>query len=151
MNYNPQSDTQLGWGINHRFHNDDAAIPVYIDDATIAEWNGKHIPVSLVTTKNHTVATAPDGSALFGYLVMCEDRKIEGVKVGTAQVHGATNLPIKTGDGLKPGDLVVGGGDGTIRKAVITELAEVAAGMGRVCTAVYDLGSGNKTADVVFI
>jgi phage baseplate assembly protein gpV len=148
MNLNkPVSTTQIGWGLAHRFHNDDAAIPFYINDATITEWNGKHIPVMVDATANHTVTTAVDGAAIVGYLVMAEDRKIEGIKIGTVQMHGATNLPIKDADALAPGDLVVGGGEGTIRKALE---ADGVAGVGRICTAVYTAEDGKTYADVVF-
>ena len=148
---NAQSTTQLGWGITHRFHNDDAAFPFYINDALITEWNGKHIPVEIDATVNHTVKGAMDAGRLIGYLVMAEDRKIEGIKLGTVQTHGATNLPVKTGDTLAPGNLVVGGGDGTVRAADEAVLAEVAAGFGRICTAVYTSTDGTKHADVAFL
>ena len=141
-NNNPQSPTQFGWGISHRLFHDDAGYPVYIDDATITEWNGKHIPASFKADANHTVESAVDGARVSGYLVMVEDRTIEAVKVGTLQIHGGTLLPIKDADTLAPGDLVVGAGAGEIRKADLTVLAEVAAGAGRLCTAVLTADDG---------
>lgn len=149
-NNNPQSPTQFGWGISHRIFHDDAGYPVYIEDDSITEWNGKHIAASIVATKNHTVKGAEEGARLMGYLVMVEDRKVEGVKVGTLQIHGGTLLLVKESDALAVGDMVIGAGNGEIRKADLSNATEAANAAGRVCTAILDGSDGKKYAEVVF-
>jgi hypothetical protein len=66
----------------------------------------------------NTVKLAGDGDRIIGRLEVVEIRVQEGINIGTVSIQGGLDYPLKNGEAaLANGDMVVGGGGGTIRKA----------------------------------
>jgi hypothetical protein len=64
--------------------------------------------VSLDTTAANTVKLAEAGELIIGRLETVEDRKSEGLLVGTVAMKGSFKLPLKSGATVVVGDVVVG-------------------------------------------
>ncbi|KVL49971.1 MULTISPECIES: hypothetical protein [Burkholderia cepacia complex] len=73
--------------------------------------------VSIDPTAPNTVKLAGDGDLLAGRLETIENRVTEGLNVGTVSLEGGLDFPVKAGYAATPGDRLVGGGGGTVRKA----------------------------------
>jgi hypothetical protein len=58
---------------------------------------------------------AADGDVVSARLDVFEHRKIEGIKIGTAEFKFANRLPIKAGQTVVVGDTVVGAGGGEVK------------------------------------
>lgn len=66
----------------------------------------------------NTVKLAGDGDRIVGRLEVVEIRVQEGVNLGTVSHMGGLDFPLKAGEAaLANGDMIVGGGAGTVRKA----------------------------------
>ena len=68
-------------------------------------------------TNPNQMKLAADGDYIAGRLDTFEDRKIEGIKVGTVELKFANKLPIKSGQTVAVGDTVVGAGGGEVKAA----------------------------------
>lgn len=93
------------------------------------EW-GVTLNLATATTKDHlgsamsvdtsapnTFKPAADGDLIRGILYTFEDRKQEGVKVGTVRLKGGFKLPIAAGQTVTVGQSVIGAGNGTVKAA----------------------------------
>jgi hypothetical protein len=66
---------------------------------------------------------AGDGDLVIARLDTFEDRKVEGIKVGTAEFKFAGLLPIKSGETVNVGDTVVGAGNGEVKTRKVSNVA----------------------------
>ena len=77
--------------------------------------------VEIDTSGEQKVKLATDGAVIIGRLEVVEDRKQEGILVGTVSLKGFNYFPIKTGlTGIAAvglGDTVVGAGAGEVKGA----------------------------------
>ena len=73
--------------------------------------------LTLDTTVNNGYKVAADGDVIRGKCEKVEVRTTEGIVVGTLLPSGYIKLPLKAEDTAAVGDSVVGGGNGTVRKA----------------------------------
>lgn len=72
------------------------------------------LAVTQDTTAANTVKLAGDGDKILGRLENVEDRTVEGIKVGAVKIIGGMALK-KTGE-IAVGDMVLGGGNGLVKK-----------------------------------
>lgn len=72
------------------------------------------LAVTQDTTAANTVKLAGDGDKILGRLENVEDRTVEGIKVGAVKIIGGMALK-KTGE-ITVGDMVLGGGNGLVKK-----------------------------------
>lgn len=91
----------------------------YLDAAITAADVGK--AVELDPTGEQKVKLATDGGVIIGRLEVVEDRKQEGIKVGTVSLKGFAHFPIKAGltagDVVAIGKTIVGAGAGLVKAA----------------------------------
>ena len=91
----------------------------YLDAAITAADVGK--AVELDPTGEQKVKLATDGATIIGRLEVYEDRKQEGIKVGTVSLKGFGYFPIKAGltagDVVDITDTIVGAGAGQVKAA----------------------------------
>lgn len=77
--------------------------------------------VEIDTSGEQKVKLATDGAVIIGRLEVVEDRKQEGILVGTVSLKGFNYFPIKTGltgvAAVGIGDTVVGAGNGEVKGA----------------------------------
>lgn len=109
---------QIGQGVtlNGHFHEDSQYTFLLASAITKADI-GKAVTI----TATNEVSLAADGAEIDGRLEVVEDRVTEGVKVGTINTKAGVIFPLKNADTLAPGDWAVGGGAGTVRKALVTD------------------------------
>lgn len=88
-------------------------ITTYLNTATTKDHLG--VAMAVDTSAPNTMKPAADGDLLRGILYTFEDRKQEGVKVGTIRMKGGFKLPIATGQTVTVGQSVVGAGDGKVK------------------------------------
>lgn len=109
---------QIGQGVtlNGHFHEDSQY--TFILNAAITKADiGKAVRI----TGANTVSLAADGEEIDGRLETVEDRVAEGVKVGTINANSGVVFPLKASDTLAPGDWAIGGGAGSVRKALVAD------------------------------
>ena len=71
------------------------------------------------TSAANTVKLATDGSEILGQIIMYEDRTSQGDgKVVTVATRGGMKFPVKAGESIAVGDVIVGGGSGKVREKV---------------------------------
>lgn len=91
----------------------------YLDSTITAADVGKAVEID--ATGEQKVKLATDGGIIIGRLEVFEDRKQEGIKVGTVSLKGFGYFPIKaslTGvSAVRIGDTIVGAGSGEVRAA----------------------------------
>ncbi|AJD82904.1 hypothetical protein PJWF_00010 [Achromobacter phage JWF] len=106
---------QIGQGVtlSGHFHEDSQYTFVLNPAITKAD-----IAKAVRVTGPNTVSLAGDGEEIDGRLEVVEDRVQEGIKVGTINANGGVIFPLKSGDALAPGDWAIGGGAGSVRKAL---------------------------------
>lgn len=73
--------------------------------------------VSWDSSGPNKVKLAGDGDTVLGSLFQVEDRKQEGVLVGTVRLDGGFFFPIKAGATVTVGQSVVGAGSGEVKAA----------------------------------
>jgi hypothetical protein len=89
---------------------------VYATDEAIAAANGK--VVALDTSAPGTVKLAGDGDAIFGRVYVAERRAVLGINVASVARKFKERVPVAAGyDAPAVGDRVIGGGNGTVKKA----------------------------------
>lgn len=74
--------------------------------------------VSVDGTTANQVKLAADGDVILGVLASFEDRTVEGVKVGTIELCGGFELPVKTGETMVVGQYAQGAGSGEVKPQV---------------------------------
>lgn len=85
--------------------------------------------VALDTTAANTVKLAGDGDAIIGRLESVEDRKSEGLLVGTVAMKGAFKFPLKSGATVVVGDAICGSStDGSVKALTVTSDTNTNAG-----------------------
>jgi hypothetical protein len=94
---------------------EDFTLTVNLAAAVTAADIGKAL--SWDTSAANTMKLAADGDHIAGRLDVYEDRKIEGIKVGTVEFKFAARLPIKAASGVAVGNTVVGAGNGEVKPA----------------------------------
>lgn len=88
----------------------------FATDEAIAVANGK--AVALDTTAPGTVKLAGDGDAIFGRVYVAERRAVLGINVASIARKFKERLPTAAGyTNAAVGDRVIGGGNGTVKKA----------------------------------
>lgn len=106
----------IGQGISlNGMQHEDFHYPFHLAAAVTEADKGK--PMAIDASAPNTVKVAGDGDAIIGKLVTFEDRKIEGIKVGTVPLRGGWRFKIKAGDAIAVGDTAVGAGGGEVKKA----------------------------------
>jgi hypothetical protein len=86
------------------------------DDDAAAAMAGK--AVSLDTTAAGTVKLAADGDAIFGRIYVAEKRTVLGMNVASVARKFKERVPTAAGYTTPAvGDRVIGGGNGTVKKA----------------------------------
>jgi len=86
------------------------------DDTAAAAMSGK--VVSLDTTAAGTVKLAADGDAIFGRVYVAEKRTTLGMNVASVARKFKERVPTAAGYAAPAvGDRVIGGGNGTVKKA----------------------------------
>lgn len=95
--------------------------PMTISGTVTASDVGK--AVTLDTSQDATAKLAGDGDSIYGRLESYEDRKQEGIKVGTVSRRFLQALPLKASDTATRGDLLIGGGAGSVKKASTADVA----------------------------
>ena len=101
------------------FHQEAFHLTMNISGTVTAADIGK--AVSLDTTKANTAKLAGDGDAIIGRLASYEGRTVEGINVGAVEFRFANAFPLKASDAAVVGDTVIGGGSGTVKKAVAND------------------------------
>lgn len=111
---------QIGQGVTlNGFFHEDAQYTWLLAAAIVAANVGS--AVSGVAGTANTVKLAADGERIYGRLETYEDRKVEGMKTGTVNTNAGVIFPLKAADAMAPGDTAVGGGAGTVRKALTAD------------------------------
>jgi hypothetical protein len=77
--------------------------------------------VAIDASAVNTVKLAGDGDRIIGRLEVVEIRIQEGINIGTASIMGGLDFPPKVGYVPVAGDPLIGGGGGTVRKAIGTD------------------------------
>lgn len=106
---------QIGNGVSLRgLHLEEFAFTFVVTGTVSQSDIGK--AVTLDTTQANSVKLAGDGDPILGRLASYEDRKQEGIKVGTVELKGSYQF---TCSGTQPsiGDTLVGAGAGIVKKA----------------------------------
>jgi len=94
---------------------EDWSFPFLLPAAAVAGDVGK--AMSPDASASNGVKEAPDGGEIIGQLQFFEDRKAEGIKLGTVMMKGGMKFT-KTAAALAVGDSVVGAGAGLVKKFV---------------------------------
>jgi len=109
---------QIGQGVTLSGHFHEDSQYTFVLNAAITKADiGKAVRV----TGTNTVSLAGDGEEIDGRLETVEDRVQEGIKVGTINTNAGVNYPLKAADALAPGDWAIGGGAGSVRKALAAD------------------------------
>ena len=91
----------------------------YLADGITAADVGKAVEID--PTGEQKVKLATDDAIIIGRLEVVEDRKQEGILVGTVSLKGFNYFPVKTGltgiEAVALGDTVVGAGAGEVKGA----------------------------------
>lgn len=108
------------YGLSHKVrYLEDFQEYFYLDAAITAADVGKAVEID--PTGEQKVKLATDGAIIVGRLEVYEDRKQEGIKVGTVSLKGFNYFPIKaslTGvSAVAIGDTVAGAGAGEVKGA----------------------------------
>lgn len=113
----------IGNGVSLRgLYHDDFQYPFLLAAGITQDDEGK--AVTLDPTAVNTVKLAGDGDRIIGRLEVVEIRVQEGINIGTVSIIGGLDYPLKgAAAALVNGDAVVGGGGGTVRKAVAPEVS----------------------------
>lgn len=88
--------------------------PFFISNATLSNVG---CAMSLDATAARTMQPATDGAVIEGKLFSYEDRKQEGIKVGTVRLKGGFVFKKKAGAVINVGQSVVGAGNGEVKAA----------------------------------
>lgn len=96
----------------------------FADDAAIATTTGK--VVALDTSAAGTVKLAGDGDEIFGRVYVAERRAVLGINVASVARKFKEKVPTAAGYAAPAiGDRVIGGGNGTVKKATANSGAGV--------------------------
>jgi hypothetical protein len=107
----------IGNGVSLRgLYDEDSQYPFNLA-AGITKGVDEGKAVTIDPSASTQVKLAGDGAALVGRLETIENRVTEGINVGTIALEGGLDFPVKAGYVATPGDRLVGGGNGTVRKA----------------------------------
>jgi hypothetical protein len=107
----------IGSGVTLRgLYVDDAQLPFNLAAGITVAHIG--LAVALDTSGPTQVKLAGDGDQIVGRLEVVEIRTQEGLNVGTVATEGGLDFAPKVGYVAAPGDRLVGGGAGLVRKAL---------------------------------
>lgn len=84
-------------------------------DEAVAAAAGK--AVAFDATAPNTVKLAGDGDAIYGRIFQAENRAVLGIRVASVERKYRAQLPTAAGYNPAVGDRVIGGGNGTVKKA----------------------------------
>lgn len=116
----------IGNGVSLRgMYHDDFQYPFVLAAGITKADEGK--AVTLDASAVNTVKLAGDGDRILGRLEVVEIRIQEGINIGTVSIQGGLDYPIKANEKFVSGDGLVGGGAGTVRKAVAPEWSNILA------------------------